>query len=111
ILRASPSIEEVEKAFEEYKTERYPDAKDTHDQGHMLSKILEKGFEGDAMRFLAKHMPPWLNKLVLVKISAMRPQVSFLPLVTDNGTVKKAYQRSLEMTLSIHKAKNSDASR
>ncbi|KAF9996883.1 hypothetical protein BGZ80_010356 [Entomortierella chlamydospora] len=110
VLPASPSTAEAEKIFKEFKIERYPDARDTHDQGHMLSKILEKGFKGDTMRFLAKHMPAWLNRLVLVKISAMRPQVSFLPPVADNGTVKKAYQRSLEMTLPVHNARNPVAS-
>ncbi|KAF9168476.1 hypothetical protein BGX21_011355 [Mortierella sp. AD011] len=111
VLRVTATIDDLEKIFKEYKAERYPDAKDTHDQGHMLSKILEKGFKGDTMRFLAKHMPAWMNKLVLIKISAMRPQVSFLPLAPDNGTVKKAYQRSLEMTLRIHKARNTNVSR
>ncbi|KAF8985199.1 hypothetical protein BGZ46_005562 [Entomortierella lignicola] len=107
ILPSSPTTEEIEAVFKEYKAERYSDAKDTYQQGRMLSRILEKGFKGDTMRFLAKRMPAWLNKLVLVKVSAMRPQVSFLPLVSDNGTVKPVYQRSLDETLKIIKARES----
>ncbi|KAF9104951.1 hypothetical protein BGX27_009862 [Mortierella sp. AM989] len=110
ILPSNPSIQELERIFKEYKTERYPDAEDTYNQGRMYARILQKGFKADMTRFFAKRIPEWLNKLVLTKVSTMRPQVSFLPRVTDNGTKAPSYQRSLEKTLEIIKARKPSTS-
>ncbi|KAG0039931.1 hypothetical protein BGZ82_006044, partial [Podila clonocystis] len=56
-------------------------------------------------RSLFSHMPKWLLRLVVIKMMAPRPQVSFLPLVEDKGTKKPLYQPSLVKTLAIHKAR------
>jgi hypothetical protein len=48
-------------------------------------------------------MPHWLWRLFLAKISAQRPQASFLPYVEDNGTVKAAYQHSYVKTAKMMK--------
>jgi len=50
------------------------------------------------MRFVIKNMPARLNKQVQMRGAANRPQVSFLPLVQDNGSVKPAAQPSLQKT-------------
>ncbi|KAG0061160.1 hypothetical protein BGZ90_003690, partial [Linnemannia elongata] len=56
-------------------------------------------------RFVIKHIPNWLWRMSLAKISANRPQVSFLPLVKDIGTVKSAHQPSLHKTQKILREK------
>lgn len=40
-------------------------------------------------------MPAWLNKITLSKMVENRPQLSFLPRVEDNGTIKAMNQPSL----------------
>lgn len=59
-------------------------------------------------RLLFKHMPPWLMRQVIIKACRARPQVSFLPLVQDLGTVKPANQPSLEKTLAIHEKRRAE---
>lgn len=54
-------------------------------------------------KYLFRHMPRWLMKLVLIKMVSARPQVSFLPLVEDKGSIPPKYQLSLEKTLPILK--------
>lgn len=50
-----------------------------------------------------KRIPPWLQRKIVIKMTETRPQVSFLPLVEDKGTVKPIYQASLQKTLAILK--------
>ncbi|KAG0012508.1 hypothetical protein BGZ82_002577 [Podila clonocystis] len=52
---------------------------------------------------LFRHMPEWLMRIIRLKMVAVRPQLSFLPLVKDKGSVPPKYQPSLEKTLPILK--------
>lgn len=56
-------------------------------------------------RFVMRNIPTWLWRMVLAKMSSNRPQVSFLPLVKDIGTVKSAHQPSLHKTQKILREK------
>jgi len=53
------------------------------------------------MRAFFKYMPQFLFKQLLAQMSEHRPQLSFLPLVEDKGSVQPAYQASLHKTLAI----------
>ncbi|KAF9316356.1 hypothetical protein BG003_002039, partial [Podila horticola] len=56
-----------------------------------------------AVRVMMLKLLIWLWARIGIKITAARPQVSFLPLVADKGQVKPHYQRSLHKTLAILK--------
>ncbi|KAF9896848.1 hypothetical protein BX616_006651, partial [Lobosporangium transversale] len=53
-------------------------------------------------RFISHNMPGWLWNIMLTRMVESRPQVSFLPLIEDIGTVPPKPQPSLEKTLKIH---------
>lgn len=57
---------------------------------------------GVLIRSLFRRMPRWLVKKLLFKMGCVRPQVSFLPLVADMGSIKPIEQPSLYKTLAIH---------
>lgn len=50
-------------------------------------------------------MPRWLMKKIIIRRTRSRPQVSFLPLFKDNGSVPPMAQPSLEKTLPIIQAR------
>ncbi|KAF9923896.1 hypothetical protein FBU30_006057, partial [Linnemannia zychae] len=105
ILPASPTVQELERVFKEYRTERYPYAVAAFDHARNMSNISDKNLKAAITRFVMKNIPEWLWKLSLAKMSSNRPQVSFLPLVEDLGTVKSAYQPSLHKTRKILREK------
>ncbi|KAF9190695.1 hypothetical protein BGZ51_008337 [Haplosporangium sp. Z 767] len=94
----STSLHDIDHAFQEYKAERYPNSVAAYNNGQMLEKATEKSFLGAVARVVMKHMPRWLLMMELKIMAKHRPQVAFLPLVEDHGTVKPAYQASLHKT-------------
>ncbi|KAF9411468.1 hypothetical protein BGZ94_001345 [Podila epigama] len=91
-LRSS-SVPDLERVFKEYRSERYPVVKDAFiEPNDMASKMT---------RAMIKRMPFWLYKIIIKKTCVLRHQVSFLPLVEDNGAAKARYQASLHKTLRI----------
>ncbi|KAK3838995.1 MAG: hypothetical protein J3R72DRAFT_447905 [Linnemannia gamsii] len=105
VLPASPTIQELDVVFTEYKAERHPYATAAFEHARNMSNLSDKDLKATISRFVIKHIPDWLWRLSLAKMSANRPQVSFLPLVEDIGTVKSAYQASLDNTQKILRAK------
>ncbi|KAI1299079.1 hypothetical protein EDD11_006499 [Mortierella claussenii] len=101
----SNSIGDIENIFKEYKQESYPIAKSAFDHGRMMHLTYAKGFKASITRYWFKNMPERQRKNILAKFVAYRPQVSFLPLVRDVGTVIPGHQPSLEKTLAILRAK------
>ncbi|KAF9417144.1 hypothetical protein BGZ94_010025 [Podila epigama] len=99
----SPTVRELEKVFKEYRTERYPIAKDAFATSQMFRRNFGKDFSSVMTREFMKRMPFWLYKLIFKKNLAYRYQASFLPLVEDKGKVKPRYQPSLHKTLKILK--------
>ncbi|KAG0346663.1 hypothetical protein BG005_000616 [Podila minutissima] len=91
----STSNKDINMIFSEYKAERYPLAKKAFETSRMLSKLIEKTMVGAIARFASKNMPVWLHRIAIAKMAANRPQVSFLPLVEDKGSVKPIPQPSL----------------
>ncbi|KAF9907104.1 hypothetical protein EC991_011322 [Linnemannia zychae] len=109
VLPANPSIQELDVVFKEYKAERHPYAVAAFNHARNMSNLSNKNLIATISRFVMKHIPEWLWRLSLAKMSANRPQVSFLPLVEDIGTVKSAYQASLDKTQKILREKESKA--
>ncbi|CAO3568910.1 unnamed protein product [Mortierella alpina] len=95
---SSASAEDIDMVFREYKTERMRYAKEAQVQGSMMASVSARNLKAKVMRFVIKNMPARLNKQVQMRGAANRPQVSFLPLVQDNGFVKPAAQPSLQKT-------------
>ncbi|KAF9954069.1 hypothetical protein BGZ72_004931 [Mortierella alpina] len=103
----SPSVENLERIFKHYKAERLPPAEAAYAFGRNMANVSARASTFKAMisRFFVKNMPTWLWRKVLVRHAAIRPQVSFLPLVEDRGTVRPEYQPSLHKTLEILKSR------
>jgi len=55
------------------------------------------------VRAVMKRFPDWLWRQLKISMNRSRPQVSFLPLVEDKGSVKLLHQPSLHKTFAIHK--------
>ncbi|KAF9901068.1 hypothetical protein BX616_002389 [Lobosporangium transversale] len=107
----STAIDEMTKAFKEYKAERYPVAKASFAQGRMLSRVTEKDLKARITRYITKNMPTWLGNILTKRMLESRPQVSFLPLIKDKGAAPPKYQPSLHKTLAIRKARESAKAR
>ncbi|KAF9277910.1 hypothetical protein BGZ68_008912 [Mortierella alpina] len=99
---SSTSAEAIEMVFKEYKTERIRYAKEAQVQGSMMASVSARNLKAKVMRLLIKNMPARLNKQMQMKSAANRPQVSFLPFVQDNGSVKPAAQPSFQKTRKEH---------
>ncbi|KFH66121.1 hypothetical protein MVEG_08222 [Podila verticillata NRRL 6337] len=74
----SKEFSKVEAIFKEYQAERLPVAKEAYETSQLFTKNLGK-------------------------LSASRPQVSFLPLIEDNSEARPLHQPSLHKTLTMLK--------
>ncbi|KAG0325453.1 hypothetical protein BG004_003215, partial [Podila humilis] len=99
----SPTTEQIEAVFKEYKAERHPAAKQAVALTQLWKSVSDKNMAGMLARSLFRRMPKWLMKRIQSKMVAVRPQLSFLPSVVDTGTVKAQPQPSLLKTLAIFK--------
>ncbi|KAF9427718.1 hypothetical protein BGZ94_004320 [Podila epigama] len=96
-----PSVHELEKVFKKYRAERYPIVKEAFASSQMFRRNLGKDMTSAMTRGFIKRMPYWMYRMISKKLFSIRNQVSFLPLVEDNGKVKPRYQASLHKTLRI----------
>ncbi|KAF8979485.1 hypothetical protein BGZ52_004855, partial [Haplosporangium bisporale] len=100
-----PKLEDIEAIFAEYQAERLPIAREAVATTKFFKSMGGKSITASLSKSLFRNLPQWLLRLVVIKMVAARPQVSFLPLVEDKGSKKPIYQPSLEKTLAIHKAR------
>ncbi|KAF9214463.1 hypothetical protein BGZ59_003640 [Podila verticillata] len=100
-----PKLEDIEAIFAEYQAERLPIAREAVATTKFFKSMGGKSITASLSKSLFRNLPQWLLRLVVTKMVAARPQVSFLPLVEDKGSKKPIYQPSLEKTLAIHKAR------
>ncbi|KAF9909072.1 hypothetical protein EC991_009133 [Linnemannia zychae] len=103
-------VKDLEKAFKSYRNERYTAAEAASNHSKNMRKFYAKASDRGAAitRFIYKNMPFWLWKIIMVKMSANRPQVSFLPAVKDTGTVPVMELESFRETLKIIKAREAE---
>ncbi|KAG0348460.1 hypothetical protein BGZ54_004607, partial [Gamsiella multidivaricata] len=87
---------DITKAFQAYRDERYPIAKVSFDTSRKMGRILGKNLINVVIRFFINRMPVFIWNMVLIRMYGYRPQVNFLPLVPDRGSIKPAPQRSLK---------------
>ncbi|KAF9308471.1 hypothetical protein BG003_011053 [Podila horticola] len=106
-IAALPHLDDqdTEKIFEEYKKERYPIVMATYYVGRMFSKVAGTSLTSQIVRFLTKNVPKFLWIIVLKIMAESRPQVWFLKLVEDRGTVRLTDQPSLKKNLAMAAAK------
>ncbi|KAF8950779.1 hypothetical protein CPC16_003603 [Podila verticillata] len=101
----SGSQKDVEAIYEEYKAERLPAARKSFQATRLISLTNERGMAGTCSRFVAKKTPVWLRRYMVRKISVVRPQVSFLPYVPDQGEVAAVEQLSYTKTKQLAEQK------
>ncbi|KAG0260759.1 hypothetical protein BGZ95_004362, partial [Linnemannia exigua] len=89
LLYALPSStnEEVTKVFEEYREERHPIVSQTFKSAQLIRKMTDRGIDGAMTLYLATNMPGWLWRMLLASTLKARPQVGFLPVIKNKGTV------------------------
>ncbi|KAG0076294.1 hypothetical protein BGZ93_003993 [Podila epicladia] len=92
---------DIDFAFKEYYKERFPIAKETFANSQLMSKLVGKNLHAIIVKNTLKRFPVWLWKRMFIKAIKARPQVSFLPLVEDKGTVPPMRQPSLYKTLAL----------
>ncbi|KAK3822705.1 MAG: hypothetical protein J3Q66DRAFT_424105 [Benniella sp.] len=110
VLNSTTTIEDAEKVFEEYRAERFPVLQVVFNNGRGLSKVTARDLKARIVRFITRNMPGWLWRIMLKRMIDSRPQVSFLPLVKDSGTVPAKYQPSLAKTLEIRASRAAEQS-
>ncbi|KAF9307779.1 hypothetical protein BG003_000217 [Podila horticola] len=98
-----PKLADIEGVFAEYQAERLPVAKEAVGTTKFFKSMGGKGIVSALSKSLFRHMPEWLIRIVRLKMVAARPQLSFLPLIKDKGSIPPKYQPSLEKTLPILK--------
>ncbi|KAF9391885.1 hypothetical protein CPC16_003798 [Podila verticillata] len=97
----APSLSELNTAFKEYHAERSPIIKDEFIRSQGFIDILAKNMRATLVRAVLRRLPNWIWKRIIMNMSTLRPQASFLPLIKDNNKLKLMYQPSLAKTLPI----------
>ncbi|KAG0338065.1 hypothetical protein BG000_004611 [Podila horticola] len=101
VLTTSSTHEEIDTAFREYQNERRPMAVKAFADSQMMSKLVAMNFTGKVVRFLSRHIPVWVNRMVFSRSVEYRPQASFMPLAPDRGSSPALPQASLIKTQQI----------
>ncbi|KAG0373018.1 hypothetical protein BGX24_012273 [Mortierella sp. AD032] len=83
----STSQKDITRIFNLYKAERYPIVLEAFKSSEFLSKRIERTLMGILARWMSRHTPLWLWKIMLAKSVKHRPTASFLPAVQVRGTV------------------------
>ncbi|GJJ75045.1 hypothetical protein EMPS_07403 [Entomortierella parvispora] len=98
------AVKDVEGIFKEYYNEREPHVSVAYQTSVALAKSLQKTTAAAIVRYLTAHMPKWMWAIYLKKMTAYRPQVSFLDPAKDTGTVRPSSQPSLIKTRILFEA-------
>lgn len=100
----SSSVSDLETIFKEYHAERHPVAQAAYVRSKMFAYNMGKSWISVVIRAVLKRLPLFLMKrLFIAQLAAVRPQVSFLPLIEDKASIPKSDQPSLHKTLALHK--------
>ncbi|KAF9021111.1 hypothetical protein BGZ52_001990 [Haplosporangium bisporale] len=107
----SSSVSDLETIFKEYHAERHPVAQAAYVRSKMFAYNMGKSWISVVIRAVLKRLPLFLMKrLFIAQLAAVRPQVSFLPLIEDKASIPKSDQPSLHKTLALHKERAARAS-
>ncbi|KAF8955614.1 hypothetical protein BGZ46_002586, partial [Entomortierella lignicola] len=94
-LPCDPSMDDLAKAFQLYRSERYPLVKASYDASHRLASVIGQHWYNDLVRAMMKHMPQSIFNRTLQVMYSYRPQATFLDRVKDRGQSKPTPQPSL----------------
>ncbi|OAQ29963.1 FAD/NAD(P)-binding domain-containing protein [Linnemannia elongata AG-77] len=100
-LPTQPSVEDIHRAFKDYKRERIPWVTEAFESSAIFRTMVETGIKAKMVRYVSKNMPSFMNRKMLVRMAINQPQCSFLPLIDDAGTHKSAKQPSVAQTLKM----------
>ncbi|KAG0009756.1 hypothetical protein BGZ82_003883, partial [Podila clonocystis] len=95
------TVDNLERVFKKYRSERLPVAKEAFKSGQMFTRNFGKNLLSVVVRETMKRLPPWIWRRIVYKMAAPRYQASFLQLVEDQAKVKAQYQQSLHKTRAI----------
>ncbi|KAF9433506.1 hypothetical protein BGZ76_009344 [Entomortierella beljakovae] len=84
-LPKSPSLWELEKAFNGYRDDRFQLTKRSYETSYQMSHLNEQSWIGSFIRKVMSNLPKWIWYRVLDSMYEYRPQVSFLPKIPDHG--------------------------
>ncbi|KAF9123109.1 hypothetical protein BGW39_009257 [Mortierella sp. 14UC] len=105
LLYALPAntSQEIEKAYVEYKAERYGSAIDAFNASQMVSRFMERGIAGKAALFVMRLLPASAFDILSRKHVLRRPQAGFLPPVENKGSLPAEVSLSTEKARLVHK--------
>ncbi|KAG0356291.1 hypothetical protein BGZ54_000776 [Gamsiella multidivaricata] len=86
-LPPSHSLNDISRAFEAYRNDRYPLAQQSYETSYQMSHLNEQSWISNFIRKVMNNLPKWIWYRVLDRMYEYRPQVSFLPNVHDRGDV------------------------
>ncbi|KAF9124294.1 hypothetical protein BGW39_008309 [Mortierella sp. 14UC] len=99
-----PTLEQIEKSFITYKSERIEHVELAESASKAFRSMVDKGWTSTIVRFFMRNMPSWISGLVERRILSNRPQVYFLPRDTTPSEMPPAYQPSLQLRRPVAKA-------
>ncbi|KAF9423745.1 hypothetical protein BGZ76_003618 [Entomortierella beljakovae] len=81
------SIKSIKGAFEEYYNDRFAHAERAFDTSSGMSKLLngQRFHERLFRKIVLNYIPGWVFDATFAKTAAYRPQVAWLPLITNRG--------------------------
>ncbi|KAF9325996.1 hypothetical protein BG006_010550 [Podila minutissima] len=101
VLGHDSTQEEVEKAFKEYKNERWPYVVQAYNHSQSNGHLIGSTFRGKFARWLVNHLPKSILEKSAVAHVGNRPRAAFLPPPPVRGSVKPDAQPSLTKTQAI----------
>ncbi|KAF9995285.1 hypothetical protein BGZ79_011017 [Entomortierella chlamydospora] len=92
---SSTSLKDVEAALQDYRAQRYPQAKIQVENSAAMGKVLygQTWFEKFLRKMIFGYMPKWLENSGARKASEYRPQATFLPFAPKRGTINVTPQK------------------
>ncbi|KAG0277447.1 hypothetical protein BGZ95_005930 [Linnemannia exigua] len=90
--------ETITHAFGQYRQERFASARQAHDTSERFRQLFRKRWINGIIRLMVRYIPQMVWNRIFDKVYSNRPQVAFLPLVEDRGTVKAFPQQSLHLS-------------
>lgn len=103
---SSPSLSEIQTAFSEYRTERYPAAVEAFNASQTLSMLTGKSFGSKVALFIAQNLPDFLWRQFVKKMAVSRSTMGFLKEVEPKGTVAPVEAASTVKARGVYRQRN-----
>jgi hypothetical protein len=104
LIYALPSntTKAIEKSFAEYQKERIPHVMESFKNSQDLALFMNRGFAGTLAMWIMKKMPDWFWAIALRRMCRSRPQVGFLPLIANKGSIPAEPSPSAEKARAVY---------